>query len=123
MDNLQTNGQDNWQLTAAEIEDIERINAEEMQAAAYEVQQRDYAYETQRDEEAEAACFDAMEAEHGEETPTFRIRVQHVSLIEIDVRANTAEAAEEKALKTLESASELGETLRRDFGHRTIERV
>ncbi len=89
--NIQTNIQEGWQLTAAEIADI---NTEETEAA-----------------------------EHGSTKTTFNIRVQQVSLIEIEVDANNAEEAEEKALKTLENAPELGEVLRSDFGHRTIEIV
>lgn len=52
---------------------------------------------------------------------TFKIRVQQISLIEIEVEASSAEAAEERALKTLENMPEAGEVLRCDFGHRTIE--
>lgn len=121
-DTSQTNSNDG-QLTEAEIADIERIHAEEMQAVAYENQQRDYAYETQRNMDYEIMCFEAMEAEYEEQTPTFRVRVQRIDLIELDVRADTIEEGEEKALKILGNAPELGEVLRVDFGHRTIERV
>ncbi len=87
--------QEGWQLTAEEIADIERINAEEMQKVAFD----------------------------GHLKTTFKIRVQQISLIEIEVEANSAEAAETKALKTLENMPEAGEVLRCDFGHRTIEIV
>ncbi len=81
--------QEDWQLTAEEIADIERINA--------------------------------MEQEYGHLKTTFKIRVQQINLIEIEVEANTADEAEDKALKTLENMPEAGEILRCDFGHRTIE--
>ena len=112
-------------LSEVEINSIKAVDAIEQRGNAYEVRQRDYAYETARDLEAEAFCIEAQEQAYRSpsQNKLFKMRVQQINLIEIEVEAASIDEAETKAIKTLENDTELGELLRTDFGHRSLEEI
>ena len=51
------------------------------------------------------------------------MRVQQINVIEIEVEDLNANEAHDKALKIIKNAPEMGEVIRTDLGHSTIEEV
>lgn len=114
-----------WILSESELNEIEVINAIEQAGNSCEVRAREYAYETATDEQAEAFCIEAQEQAYNApaQKKIFRLRVQQINVIEIEVEGNNANEAHDKALKIIKNAPEMGEIIRTDLSHSTIEEV
>ena len=114
-----------WILSGEELGAVKVINQEEMTGNACEVRARDYAYEIATDEQAEKFCFDAQDQVYNApaQKKLFKMRVQQINVIEIEVEDLNANEAHDKALKIIKNAPEMGEVIRTDLGNSTIEEV
>lgn len=75
--------------------------------------------QTQATETDRQAGITAYSAAQG----TFKLRVQKIEFIEIEVQAGNIDEAENIAFERLKAHPEAGTLLRTDFGHRTIEKL
>lgn len=114
-----------WIVSAEELDAIEIVNAEEMAGNAAELRAREYAYETARNEEAEAFCFEAQEKAFNApaQKKLFKMRVQQIQILEIEVEGLNANEAQERALKMISNCPEMAELIRTDLGNSTIEEL
>jgi len=111
METSVTNLTPEWILSAEEINEIEVINPEEMYGNAYEVRARELAYESGQESKAPT------------QNKLFKMRVQQIQILEIEVEGLNANDAQNKALKIIENAPEMADTIRTDLGHSTIEEL
>ena len=110
------NTPESWQLTEQELNDMEYVKAEEMYSNAAAVAARERAYEMGLNYRPDE-CLPVLSKRK------FSVRVQQINLYEIEVEANNANEAEAQALDALTENTELGQLLRSDFGHTTIEKL
>jgi hypothetical protein len=100
-----------WILSAEEIEEIKAVDQEEMYGNAYEVRARELAYES------------GQEFQTPTQNKLFKMRIQQVQILEIEVEGVNANEAQDRALRIIENAPEMSEVIRTDLSHSTIEEI
>lgn len=100
-----------WILSAEEIDAIEVVNKGEMYGNAYEVRARELAYETGQEFKAPT------------QNKLFKMWVQQIQILEIEVEGLNATEAQDRALKIIQNAPEMANLIRTDLGHSTIEEI
>lgn len=111
MTNIATKLTHDWILSAEEIETIELVNNQEMYGNACEVRARELAYESGQEFKAPI------------QNKLFKLRVQQIQILEIEVEGLNASEAQSRALKIIENAPEMAELIRTDIGNSTIEEL
>lgn len=111
MENTVTNLTHDWILSAEELDAIEVVNQEEMYGNACEVRARELAYEN------------GQEFKGTSQKKLFKLRVQQIQILEIEVEGNNANEAQMRALKIIENAPDMADLIRTDLGNSTIEEL
>ena len=100
-----------WILTESEIDAVEVVNAEEIYGNACEVRARELAYEN------------GQEFKGTSQNKLFKMRVQQIQILEIEVEALNVDEAKDRALKIIENAPDMADLIRTDLGNSTIEEL
>lgn len=100
-----------WILSAEELDAVEVVNQEETYGNACEVRAREFAYESGQKFQAPI------------QNKLFKMRIQQIQILEIEIEGLNANDAQNRALKIIETAPDMAETIRTDLGHSTIEEI
>ena len=100
-----------WILSAEELDAVEVVNQEEMYGNACEVRARELANEN------------GQEFKGTSQNKLFKMRVQHIQVLEIEVEGMNTNEAQMRALKIIENAPDMADLIRTDIGHSTIEEL